>query len=239
MNTNFSLQRIRLLLQADKTEQLQHYIPSISGFIAISITFMVITFLFFNSQEIIQREYMFYRIGLLVYFYGFCQLVNKKVHQSKGPYLTIPASSAEKYTVILTSGILTMLLFCLSFYISLYVVTIFIPDFPIVGKHDIPKIIKIPIPLCAFIASTVLLAYITFRKHALSIIIGVYAFLISVCGLLFVFILRVLGEPFIFETPLFNDINKFLAQYYGIILYFATLVVLYIGYLKLKGKQIR
>ena len=61
MHTNFSLQRIKLLLLADKTELFRQYFLSILYYIAVTIAYlMIVKFVFHNEQQVEQKVYFFY-----------------------------------------------------------------------------------------------------------------------------------------------------------------------------------
>ena len=242
MHSNFSLQRIKLLLLADKTELFRQYFLSILSYIAVTIAYlMIVKFVFHNEQQVEQKVYFFYRIGLFLFFLFFCRFANQKVHQIKGQYLTTPASSIEKFAVLLTDGILLLLFFHILFYILLYIASFLIPEIQTLETNKI--IGKIPVSLYIFIASTFFLANITFRKNANPIVVVSYALLVFAFGIWAIPILRAVREPqgsvYMIETTPLYYLYNFLTQYHGIILYAATLVVLYISYLKLKEKQIR
>lgn len=242
MHTNFSLQRIKLLLLADKTELFRQYFLSILSYIAVTIAYlMIVKFVFHNEQKVEQKVYFFYKIGLFLFFLFFCRFANQKVHQIKGQYLTTPASSIEKFAVLLTDGILLLLFFHILFYILLYIASFLIPEIQTLETNKI--IGKIPVSLYIFIASTFFLANITFRKNANPIVVVSYALLVFAFGIWAIPILRAVREPqgnvYMIETTPLYYLYNFLTQYHGIILYAATLVVLYISYLKLKEKQIR
>lgn len=240
MHTNFSLQRIKLLLLADKTELFRQYFLSMLSYIAIAIAYIVIAkYLFHNEHEANHRIFFFYKIGVFIYFVFFCRFVNQKVHQVKGQYLTIPASTVEKYITLLIELTLLLLFFHFLYYISIYFISIFIPYLPAMEVNNIRE----QIPVYLFIASTIFLSNITFRKYANPIVVGSYMFLIFVFVFLARPILRAVresnGDIYMIETTPLYYLYNFLTQYHGIILYAATLVVLYISYLKLKEKQIR
>ena len=242
MHTNFSLQRIKLLLLADKTELFRQYFLSILSYIAVTIAYlMIVKYVFHNEQQVEQKVYFFYKIGLFLFFLFFCRFANQKVHQIKGQYLTTPASSIEKFAVLLTDGILLLLFFHILFYILLYIASFLIPEIQTLETNKI--IGKIPVSLYIFIASTFFLANITFRKNANPIVVVSYALLVFAFGIWAIPILRAVREPqgnvYMIETTPLYYLYNFLTQYHGIILYAATLVVLYISYLKLKEKQIR
>lgn len=242
MHTNFSLQRIKLLLLADKTELFRQYFLSMLSYIAFVIAYLVITkLLFHNEHEAEQKIVLFHTLGVFLYFFFFCRFVNQKVHQVKGQYLTIPASTVEKYIALLIEVTILLLFFHLLYHISIYFISLLISDFPAMGVNNILD--KIPVSCYFFLASTLFLSNITFRKYADLIVIVSYSFLAFAFGILARPILRAVREPqgdvcMIETTPLYYLYN-FLIQYHGIILYAATLVVLYISYLKLKEKQIR
>lgn len=242
MHTNFSLQRIKLLLLADKTELFRQYFLSMLSYIAFVIAYTAITkFLFHNEHEAEQKIVFFYMLGLFLYFVFFCRFVNQKVHQVKGQYLTIPANAVEKYIALLLEITILLLFFHLLYHISIYLISLLIPDFPAMGVNNILD--KIPVSSYFFLASTLFLSNITFRKYANPIVIVSYSFLAFAFGILARPILRAVREPlgdvYMIETTPLYYLYNFLIQYHGIILYAATLVVLYISYLKLKEKQIR
>ena len=79
MHTNFSLQRIKLLLLADKTELFRQYFLSMLSYIAVTITYlMIVKFVFHNEQQVEQKVYFFYRIGLLLFFLFFLSIRKSK-----------------------------------------------------------------------------------------------------------------------------------------------------------------
>ncbi|MCS2891745.1 hypothetical protein NXY11_15705 [Parabacteroides faecis] len=238
MHTNFSLQRIKLLLLADKTELFRRFAFSILIFTVVCIFYLVYIL---NSQDVGQRAYALHKLGLCLYFLFFCTYVSQKMHQVNGQYLTLPASAVEKYTTLLIEGILVLVFFHLLFNTTFYLTSLLIPNSQ-PAKPDIAGE-KLFAPILCFMASTFFLSNIVFRKYGNLIAGGCYAFLIFIPSTFIKTILRAIREPqgdiyMIEATPLYYTYN-FLAQNYGIILYAATLVVLYISYLKLKEKQIR
>ena len=238
MNTNFSLQRIKLLLLADKTELFKRFAFSMLIFTVVCIFYLVYIL---NSQDVGQRAYALHKLGLCLYFLFFCTYVSQKVHQVNGQYLTLAASAAEKHIALLIEGILVLVFFHLLFNTSFYLTSLLIPDSQ-PAKPDIAGE-KFFTPILCFMASTFFLSNIVFRKYGNLIAGGCYAFLIFIPSTLFKAILRAVREPqgdvYMIETTPLYYLYNFLTQYHGIILYAATLVVLYISYLKLKEKQIR
>lgn len=72
MNTNFSLQRIKLLLLADKTELFKRFAFSMLIFTVVCIFYLVYIL---NSQDVGQRAYALHKLGLCLYFLFFCTYV--------------------------------------------------------------------------------------------------------------------------------------------------------------------
>lgn len=243
MSNTFSLNRIKLLLRADWIE---HH-ARISFHIGAVIAGMVVYFLIaLNSAGNINPErkqflaFIFGFIGTLIYY---CRYIGSKIHQPKGLFLTLPANTIEKYAVLLIEGILIVLLYQFTFWIGLYAISLFIPNFPVMNVWVIQN--NFPLSIGAFVFSLLFLSFVTFRKHAFVIAICGYAvFITGLVGLIYVLSGMINGDMpceinFFAEMNPFMNTVSFLGKYYVYMFSSATLVVFYIAYLKLKEKELR
>ena len=111
MNNKISLQRIKLLLRADWIEHKSQAVFAIGAFLVALIVFFLLTLGDTTMKEFTRKQYFFYGIGLFCYFIYFCRYAGKKVHSSKGLYLTLPANTIEKFVTLLVEGFLLIALF--------------------------------------------------------------------------------------------------------------------------------
>ena len=242
MNDKISLQRIKLLLRADWIEHKSQAVFAIGAFLVALIVFFLLTLGDTTMKEFTRKQYFFYGIGLFCYFIYFCRYAGKKVHSSKGLYLTLPANTIEKFVTLLVEGFLLIALFHVMLWPSFYAVSLAITGYSVISFSGVMNAFKISWPILAFLSSIVFLSYVAFRKYAFLIAILAYAILLG--GTVYIitkFVMNGFGPQqgvFMEMTPMYYMIN-FLVQYHAVAFYAATLGILYIAYLKLKEKEIR
>ena len=238
MDPTFSFKRIGLLLRKDWIEYKKKLMYAVLTIVGILLTFLILSTL---RQEKMFHPLAFYGFGLLGTLIGICRYTSLGVHRSKGLYLALPASNEEKFLTLLIEAVIMLAVFQVVFWTCIGVGSFFIPIKPI-NVNDI--IIELPFfVLLLFISSLLFLSYITFRKYALGIAIGGFmCALASWVGIIYYFKDFLLDNKgsFYYETatPLFK-METWLAQGFTPIFLIATLVVLYVAYLKLKEKELK
>lgn len=241
MNNTFSFHRIIPLFRIDWIEQKKSILLAFASVIAIVIVYVWMSKSSIEKDNISKQQmlYVFGMVGTLAYF---CRYAGKKVHDPKGPYLTIPASTLEKYCVLLLEGLLFFLFFHFLFWGSLYICSILFPFYPIIriqAIYDTTAPIK---EMSLFLALLLFLAHLSFRKFALLITIaGLFLLGASYAGITSLLIHHVdyfnNMPPFMFN-PL-NGTGEFIAANLKDVIYTVIPILLYISYLKLKEKEVR
>lgn len=242
MKNQLSLQRIKYLLLADWMENKTKFLYLMGAYMAALLIFIVSVI---NSGTVIFRSEQlqgFYILGGLGTFIYYCNYAGKKVHFPKGVYMTLPASTLEKFLSILTVGSIIALIYILLVHIITFTTIIIAQENIAIEWQKISDLLPFFLPIALFMSSLFFLSYITFSKHA---------FLIAICGSAMMMIAGTLLARFLLngmlffdpatitaESPLMN-MFKFIWLYYGRILIIATIVILYVAYLKLKEKELR
>ena len=98
--------------------------------------------------------------------------------------------------------------------------------------------------MLAFVGSLMFLSYVTFRKYALGIACGGYILIIaSIIGIVYLYINILNIQPgmnrFCYESSPLYTAMYWLSFAFTPTFLIATLVVLYVAYLKLKEKELR
>lgn len=237
MDTNFSLYRIKHLLLADWIENKKSLLLGAGVLFIILISILLLNDV--NSGRTNVQAAYFFIAGLSVFVY-YCQFISKKVHKPKGIFYTLPANNAEKYLVFMLEGAIFFAGFFLIFWAGLFIIKLFIPHFVMIKMSELYHGIS-SIGMMAFLSSIIFLSYLTFRKHALLISfagLGLYVALFS--GALFKVLSMTadIRQPYFISSFAF-DAFEFLKQYLTPALLVASVIILYIGYLKLKEKELR
>jgi hypothetical protein len=245
MDTYFNLNRISYLLRADWIEHKKNLLLSLGG-----VSLVWIALLYFKGLDSmgtqlhdntgIQLQKTFFFIGGLITFIYYCRFISKKIHQPKGLYYTLPASNQEKYFTLLFEGLLFFLAFAAIFWLGLFLFKLFSPAFSLISLSELYHGI-ISIGLLLFVSSIIVLSHIAFRKHAVLICftgIAVYVLLFVYVSMKVLSVNTVGFHPFI-KSSFANEAVGFMKLVCTPTLLVATIVVLYIGYLKLKEKELR
>lgn len=241
MNQIFSLQRIGWLLRKDWIESKRSVGYAVVAFLVILFPFLWLT----THHEGKSEQVAFYMLGFLGSFIYFCKQAGKKIHFAKGIYLTLPASTEEKYLALLLEGALVLLLYNGLFWITLYSWSLINPEFHPVPASAIYRSIQGG-GISLFFASLIFLSYLTFKKHALAIAIagigaGTGLLIIPVAGMVSIKIEREgMTEPdLIIDPDALYSTGNFLINHVNCGMGIFALIVLYIAYLKLKEKESR
>ena len=235
MNTNFSLSRIKLLLRADWIEHKKSFLLSMGVLLLI---WLFLLFVGEVSKTNTQAACFF--IGGLIMLNNFFRHAGQKVHKQKNRYYTLPASTVEKYTTLLLEGCIYIITYVSLYFFGLMACMLYVPESIFIALSSFFNHNGSESGLLLFL-SLVFLSYLTFRKHALLIAI---AGLVAYTGLFVGVFARLVLEntitwPNYFNSSFIPDTFRFLSDYYTLVMLISTLIVMYIGYLKLKEKELR
>lgn len=199
MKTDFSIQRINLLLRKDWIENKKKLAYGVLVILGVLFFFLLSSILWDTRF----RTLTLYVLGSLGTFIAFCSYVNLMIHRPRGLFLTLPASNQEKFAAILIEGIVVFLTYQVTFWTGTGIASMLIHIQPVAFKDIIMTLQDFT--MLAFAGSLMFLSYVTFCYESSPFYTAVY-------WLSFAF------------TPAFL---------------IATLVVLYVAYLKLKEKELR
>jgi len=246
MKNNFSFRRIGLMLKADCMEYKK-------SFLLFAVLLLAANMFLFREtangiQTFIFSATMF---GTLMFFYTF---VGWKVHRSKNRFLTLPSGAIEKFVEILIVGLIffgvcklvhVMVLGCSHF---IYGTQLWFMRDMIIDSNMGATLftqLKMAIGIFSFIFTFFFMCCIAFRKYALpfgALILILYGIICVYTVYLFAkiedfntinYMDGLIRSNAMIETVLFLSANSALG------LSIASVVMLYISYLKLKEKQIR
>ena len=105
MKTDFSIQRINLLLRKDWIENKKKLAYGVLVILGVLFFFLLSSILWDTRF----RTFTLYVLGSLGTFIAFCSYVNLMIHRPRGLFLTLPASNQEKFAAILIEGIVVFL----------------------------------------------------------------------------------------------------------------------------------
>ncbi|RHJ91414.1 hypothetical protein [Parabacteroides bouchesdurhonensis] len=251
MNTSFSFHRIGLLLRRDWIEY-----KKMLGYFLIALIGTIVLFLcvYKGMEHVVERQYYYLRFGLLACFIFYLSIISKRIHHSKGLFLTLPASSLEKFLTLLITGFIIFLIFISVFWISIYCISLFIPGYQVIdistilddiSSRDISNINILS--FLSFTIALIFLAFVTFPKHA---------FVYVVCGFLLSAGL-IIGTAYVimkyyhyigFCTINCNTyagiypflvIEKIVLTGFAPVMFISSVIILYVAYLKLKEKELK
>ena len=211
MKTDFSIQRINLLLRKDWIENKKKLAYGVLVILGVLFFFLLSSILWDTRF----RTFTLYVLGSLGTFIAFCSYVNLMIHRPRGLFLTLPASNQEKFAAILIEGIVVFLTYQVTFWTGTGIASMLIHIQPVAFK-DITMPLQ-EFTMLAFVGSLMFLSYVTFKKYALGI----------ACG------------GFCYESSPFYTAVYWLSFAFTPAFLIATLVVLYVAYLKLKEKELR
>jgi hypothetical protein len=179
---------------------------------------------------------IFFFVGGLVTLLKYCELAGRKMHQHKGFFFTIPASNEEKYIALLLEGVIYFLSFQVIFWVGIFIWKLFGTNLVLVTFTEV--ISKSGLLGLVFFSSLLFLSYVSFPKHAFLVYIGglaVYSVLTTWIG--GSVLTNALDDDTIFSS--IYDMGFFIGSFVAYACVVATLVVLYVAYLKLKEKEQR
>lgn len=238
MKTDFSIQRINLLLRKDWIENKKKLAYGVLVILGVLFFFLLSSILW----DMRFRTFTLYVLGSLGTFIAFCSYVNLMIHRPRGLFLTLPASNQEKFAAILIEGIVVFLTYQVTFWIGTGIASMLIHIQPVAFK-DITMPLQ-EFTMLAFVGSLMFLSYVTFKKYALGIACGGYILIVaSIIGIVYLCISTLNIQPgmdrFCYESsPLYTAVY-WLSFAFTPAFLIATLVVLYVAYLKLKEKELR
>lgn len=224
MKTEFSLHRIGLLLRADWIEYKRNNLFRLIALPAIFIFSWITN----PAPQILS---MMIRLVIPLVCYGFCCYVNKKTHASPFLYYTLPANSLEKFCALIIEGVIFLSVSSLIIYIIIRPIS-FILFCNIVAEQSFQPAV--------LIGSLMFLAHVTFRKLAFPrFLLGLG--LSVVPFLAFGYFFSFPPTPIDYVEYICPDFTPLLllSEYYNLAMYVASVIVFYIGYLKLKEYELK
>ena len=224
MKTDFSIQRINLLLRKDWIENKKKLAYGVLVILGVLFFFLLSSILWDTRF----RTFTLYVLGSLGTFIAFCSYVNLMIHRPRGLFLTLPASNQEKYAAILIEGIVVFLAYQVTFWTGTGIASMLIHIQPVAFKDIIMT----------------LQDFTMLAKYALGIACGGYILIIaSIIGIVYLCINILNIQPgmnsFCYESSPFYTAVYWLSFAFTPAFLIATLVVLYVAYLKLKEKELR
>ncbi|MDR0748071.1 MAG: hypothetical protein LBF62_00690 [Tannerellaceae bacterium] len=235
MDTYFNLKRIGYLLQADWIEHRKSLLLCLGG---VSLVWIAILYFAGPGDLATNHQRNFFYVGGLVTFIYYCRFAGKKIHQPKGLYYTLPASNQEKYFTLLLEGVLFFLAFTVVFWVWLFLFKLLAPAFSVITPSGLYDGVT-PTVLLVFISSVILLSHITFRKHATLIgFTGMALYVLLFAGVALKIVPAVIDGS-VADAAYLRKAFKFMMQLFTPVMLATSIVVLYIGYLKLKEKELR
>lgn len=229
-----NLKKVKLLLHTDWVEQRVLFYHYIGTLITVMMLFFVLILLINTDCQGIKEQYILYSLGSIGTIVTFCHYVGEKVHRPRGLFLSLPANTIEKYAVLLIEGGIIIILFHVISGFGCYMYHLYDNSFRILSPHYMLN--AFPLSVMAFIFSSFFLSYILFRRYALPIVVVFYVLLL-LCSSILENILRIhnFADMGIAVIPLTRCFISFL----DIFFYIATLVCMYIAYIKLKTIEIK
>lgn len=137
MKTDFSIQRINLLLRKDWIENKKKLAYGVLVILGVLLFFLLSSILWATRF----RTFTLYVLGSLGTFIAFCSYVNLMIHRPRGLFLTLPASNQEKFAAILIEGIVVFLTYQVTFWIGTGIASMLIHIQPVAFKD-----ITMPLP---------------------------------------------------------------------------------------------
>lgn len=133
MKTDFSIQRINLLLRKDWIENKKKLAYGVLVILGVLFFFLLSSILWDTRF----RTFTLYVLGSLGTFIAFCSYVNLMIHRPRGLFLTLPASNQEKYAAILIEGIVVFLAYQVTFWTGTGIASMLIHIQPVAFKDII------------------------------------------------------------------------------------------------------
>ena len=166
-------------------------------------------------------------------------------------FLSAPANTLEKYSTLLIEYLICFLSFHIIFFTSLLLRELFSSDGYQISFGQLLSSIyshKTPVLGLFFLSSFIFLSYLTFRKNALMKALAIImAFQFILFNIMTLTALHIFGismdqgfdKSISFHDTHFSGCIDTLVKIHNPAMIILIIIVLYIGYLKLKTKQIR
>ncbi|MDR1779432.1 MAG: hypothetical protein LBR50_01710 [Tannerella sp.] len=250
MKSKFSLQRIGLLIRADYIEQKRGFLLSMGIIFLVWIFLLWLTYgLGSSSDDAMQKLFLF--TGSFCTLILFCRLAGNKLHRSKGMFLTLPANNTEKYTALLLDCVIFYAGFQVVYWAGIALGKIFMPSMPLI-EITVNNGSGFGETLLFLLASFIFLSYMTFRKYAFLKVVGWMISFEFIFLVTFVNFLKYSGvadriKPSLIEgDQAVNNLERVITDGMPELLTWsvwsfaiASVIVLYIAFLKLKEKELR
>ncbi len=229
MDTTFNLKRIGYMLRADLMEQKLFLLFG-------SLTCVAIwALLCYNSANDYVR--LFYSIWVILTVL-FCGYAGRKLHSGKGLYLTLPASTTEKYAALMAEGALLFGVYNLLFWIGA-VIGRLLAGYPMVDYHSLYTFPLMQTCGYFFFTFSILFYFFTFRRMPLLLYIASYVLFVTILiNVAKLFYPMVMGEKGILEADT-NSLMDPETPYWAVALVALTVLFFCLSYVQLKRKQLR
>lgn len=232
MNNIFDIKRVGLVLKIDWIEHKKLFL--------ISAGLLLAAYLLFMWYDFTDNRVNLFWVGITIFLLSYLSYVGKKVHFSKGLWLTLPASALEKFVALLIYGFFYVGVFILVYWLSAGVAYWF-NNVPMVSLEELSYPMR-GFGVITFHTAYFFLGYVLFRKYALGIAIAVEALVIGLFARLLFYTIKgpladINSGTRTYET--IENILYFLGDHYNTILYVFSILLFYAAYVRLKKMQIR
>lgn len=234
MNNIFNVKRIMLLLRADWIEYKKTF------YLSAGLLFLAYILLLWNAGNQIQLN--LYWFGLTITQLSYYSYIQRKMHKSKGLSLTLPASNPEKFTVLILVGLLYFIVYLAIYWLVIGINLLFTEMTPSTFGW-LNKLWEYTYGALLFVFAFLFLAYMTLRKFALPV--GLAALVLIVVAFVRIYFPLVKDSVVLDPSHLavrsdaIYDTLLILGQGFNPAMCVASVVLLYISYLKLKEKEIK
>lgn len=228
MNVEFNIKRVGWILRADWKEY--------TKLISLAVCMIVPSLLVMRSgTEPSQFTGLWFGLFLTLFVYQ--NYVDKKIHHSKGLWLTLPATTLEKYVALLIAGIAYVSAFLFLFHLARFVLYL-LQDIPIYSIKQLAEPLK-GFGFITFHFAYYLMITTIFRKKALGIAFLIEALFLGGVAFVADYLMNARWEIYTMGSVfrVFDALYYFLGQQANIIFYLFALLFLYIGYVQLKKQQ--
>lgn len=229
MNTIFDIKRIGLILRTDWIEHKKLF-GITAGLLLVSSMLLL-----WNTGQ--RGQFTLFWLGMLITIISYLSFMGKKVNHAKGLWLTLPASTLEKFVSLIIVGLTYILSFVLIYWIASGV-SLLANGTPVVESRSLVISWKAS-GFILFNVAYFFLCFVIFRKYALGIGMAIQVLIFFIIS----YIMNLLVKSgILFSINIPDKIGNILGElvgYYNPIFYILAIVLFYISYVRLKKKQIR
>lgn len=224
MNTTFSFKRILQILRADSIE----YDMNI---IFYSIALLIGQVVLMSYQGNYMGTFNFLMICVAV---GCCRFVGFKIHHSKGMFLTLPASTEEKFFAMLLEVLLIFIAYHILFGLAYFITGMF-AEYPVLNGYNIYNGSLVWVSIGLFFFTLLIFCNTMARKRAFIL------FLFTVFFLLFVSAKSTMWMTENAENAVLNFLHNTNDMHIWVsgILFALSGLLLYLSYVQLKRLENR